>query len=86
MYKLYFTKDALKDAKKIKNSQLKPKVEELLKMLEQDPVTQPYKSLKGEFEGSYSKRINLQYRLFYEVDKQGKRVKILRMWTRYGDN
>lgn len=88
MYTLYYAKDAQKDAYKIAKSGLKVKVQELLILLQHDPFINPppFKKLKGRFAGAYSRRINLQHRLFYEVDQQHKRIKILRMWTHYGDN
>ncbi len=88
MYKIYYSKEAQKDAKKVARSALQSKVEELLECLVQDPFMNPppFKKLKGKFEGVYSRRINLQHRLFYQVDLTNQRVKILRMWTHYGDN
>lgn len=69
-------------------SKLRNKIEELLDILKIDPfqTPPPFKKLRGKYEGLYSRRINLQHRLFYEVDTNYKRVKILRMWTHYGDN
>jgi len=88
MYKLYYTKDAVKDPKKLTKSHLKNKIHNLLKLIEIDPFISPppFKKLKGQFEGSYSRRINLQHRLFYQVDKKHKRIKVLRMLSHYGDN
>jgi Txe/YoeB family toxin of toxin-antitoxin system len=88
MYQLYYTKEAQKDAKKLNASHLKLKIQELLELIENDPFANPppFKKLKGILEGAYSRRINLQHRLFYQVDKVGKRIKVLRMWTHYGDN
>ena len=88
MYTLYYTNDAKKDYKKIKQSNLKFNCLQLLNLIEKDPLQNPppYKKLKGSYDGMYSRRINLQHRLFYEVDKNQKRVKILRMWSHYGDN
>jgi len=88
MYKLYYTSDAKKDFKKITQSNLKSKCTNLLDLVREDPsqVPPPYKKLKGSYEGLYSRRINMQHRLFYEVDKINNRVKILRMWSHYGDN
>jgi toxin YoeB len=88
MYKLFYTKEAQKDAKKIASSELKHKIQDLLKLLEQDLFISPppFKKLKGQFEGCFSRRINLKHRLFYQVDEEQLRVKILRMWTHYGDN
>ena len=88
MYNLYYTNDAKKDYKKIKQSNLKFNCLQLLNLIKKDPLQNPppYKKLKGSYDGMYSRRINLQHRLFYEVDENQKRVKILRMWSHYGDN
>lgn len=79
------TKRALKDAKKISNSGLKSKVEKLIEILTINPYQNPppYEKLTGDLEGMYSRRINIQHRLVYEVDNHKKRVKILMMWTHY---
>jgi toxin YoeB len=67
---------------------LKEQVYKLLEIIENDPFANPppYKKLKGLYSGSYSRRINLKHRLFYQVDEVGKRIKVLRMWSHYGDN
>ncbi|WP_017315824.1 Txe/YoeB family addiction module toxin [Mastigocladopsis repens] len=69
MWELRFTKRAQKDAKKLAGSRLKPKAEELLAILEQNPYENPpsYEKLKGDLQGAYSRRINIQHRLVYEV-------------------
>jgi toxin YoeB len=88
-YKLVYTKqakkDAKKDAKKVASSGLKSKVEELLEILREDPLKQypPFEKLVGELEGAYSRRINIQYRLVYQVYENEKTVKVIRMWTHY---
>ncbi|WP_017295331.1 Txe/YoeB family addiction module toxin [Geminocystis herdmanii] len=71
--------------KKINNSGLKNKVEKLIGILKVNPYKNPpsYEKLTGDLEGMYSRRINLQHRLVYEVDNEKKRVKILMMWTHY---
>lgn len=88
MYSLYFTSEARRDFKKIKKSDLKEQIYKLLELIERDPFKTPptYKKLRGIYEKAYSRRINLKHRLFYEVDDINKRVKVLRMWTHYGDN
>lgn len=88
MYELYYTREAKKDYKKISEPKLKHKVLYLLEILKLDPFqnTPAFKKLRGDYTGLYSRRINLQHRLFYEVDTQAKRVKVIRMWTHYGDN
>lgn len=82
---LYFTNQAQKDAKNILRSGLRPKAEELLALLEKDPFQNPpsYEKLMGDLEGAYSRRINIQHRLVYQVLKTEKAVKVLRMWTHY---
>ena len=82
-YKLVYTKQAQKDAKKIASSGLKPKAQKLLQLLENDPLQPypPYEKLLGDLSGAYSRRINLQHRLVYQVLESKKIVKVLRMWT-----
>ena len=82
---LYFTKQAQKDAKKIKEAGLQPQAEALLLVLQPDPFKNPprYEALIGDLSGAYSRRINLQHRLVYEVLKKDKAIKILRMWSHY---
>ena len=84
-YKLVYTKQALKDTKKIVSSGLKPKVAELLKNLENDPFQSypPYEKLLGDLSGAFSRRINIQHRLVYQVYEKENIVKIIRMWTHY---
>lgn len=85
MWELRFTKRAQKDAKKLANAGLKPKAEELIAILKQNPYENPpsYEKLKGDLQGAYSRRINLQHRLVYEVLEKEGVVKILSMWTHY---
>ena len=82
---LVFTSHAQKDAKKLKSSGLKPEVETLLQILREDPFRKPppFEALVGDFEGAYSRRINIQHRLVYQVLEDIRIVKILRMWTHY---
>jgi Txe/YoeB family toxin of toxin-antitoxin system len=83
-WQLVFSKQALKDAKKVKASGLKPKVEELLAILEQDPFHPPtFEKLVGDLAGAYSRRINIHNRLVYEVFNAERTVRVLRMWTHY---
>ena len=82
---IYYTKQAQKDAKKVSSSNLRPQVEKLLAVLQTDPFMNPppYEKLVGDLEGAYSRRINIQHRLVYQVYIEKKVVKILRMWTHY---
>ena len=84
-WKLYFTKQAQKDAKKISTVGLRSKVDQLLDILKKDPFQKypSYEKLVGDLSGTYSRRINIQHRLIYQVLKRNKAVKILRMWTHY---
>lgn len=82
---LVFTKQAQKDAKKLKASGLKPKAERLLEILELNPYQNPppFEKLVGDLAGACSRRINIQYRLVYQVLEDVKTVKIIRLWTHY---
>jgi len=84
-WNLVYSKYALKDAKKIVAAGLKNKTQSLLDVLEVDPFQNPppYEKLVGDLSGAFSRRINIQHRLVYEVFKKEKTVRILRMWTHY---
>lgn len=84
-WKIVFTKMAQKDAKKIQQTGLKPKAEALLSVLKENPFQNPptYEKLIGDLSGAYSRRINIQHRLVYQVLEKEKIVKVLRMWTHY---
>lgn len=84
-YKLVYTIQAKKDAKKAASSGLKSKIEDLLEIIEENPLEEypPYEKLVGNLEGAYSRRINIQYRLVYQVYEKEKVVKVIRMWTHY---
>ena len=84
-WQLVYTKQAQKDAKKISVSGLRPKVEVLLDILKKNPFQTPpsFEKLVGDLSGAYSRRINIQHRLVYQVLKDIKTVKIIRMWTHY---
>lgn len=80
-----YAKQAVKDAKKLAASGLKPKAQELLAVLANDPFQNPppFEKLVGDLFGAYSSRINIQHRLVYEVFAKAKTVRVLRMWTHY---
>ena len=84
-YQLVYAKDAVRDAKKVKGTPLAKKIKELLKLLERNPFQSPptFERLLGDLEGAYSRRINIQHRLVYQVLRKEKIVKVLRMWTHY---
>jgi Txe/YoeB family toxin of toxin-antitoxin system len=83
---LVYTKQAQKDAQKLVSAGLKPKAEEPLAILEKDPLQNPppFEKLVGDLAGAYSRRINIQHRLVYQVLQQERVVKVLRLWTHYG--
>lgn len=85
MWQLHFTKQAQKDARKLAASGLKPKAEELLEIVRQDPFANPppYEKLVGDLSGAYSRRINIQHRLVYQVLEKERAIKVLRLWTHY---
>ena len=80
-----YAKHALKDAKKLSAAGLKSKAEELLAVLANDPFQNPpaYEKLVGDLDGAYSRRVNIQHRLVYEVFKKERIVRVLRMWSHY---
>lgn len=84
-WKLYYTKQSLKDIKKLKAIALWHKAEQLLKIVETNPFQNPppYEKLTGDMSDAYSRRINIQHRMVYQVYEKEKAVKILRMWTHY---
>ena len=85
IWKIVYTRQAQKDAKKIAASGLRPKAEQLIKILEKNPYQDPppFKKLVGDLAGAYSRRINIQHRLVYEILDEIKTVKVIRMWTHY---
>ena len=84
-WEVVFAKQALKDAKKLAASGLKPKAQELITVLSLNPLQNPppYEKLVGDLAGTYSRRINIQHRMVYEVFAKEGVVRVLRMWTHY---
>ena len=82
---LLYSKQAQKDAKKLSASGLKPKAQALLSILEKNPYQNPprFEKLVGDLAGAYSRRINIQHRIVYQVIEEQKIIKILRLWTHY---
>ncbi|MBW1749415.1 MAG: Txe/YoeB family addiction module toxin [Deltaproteobacteria bacterium] len=85
MYVLLYSKQAKKDARKLKASGLKQKAEEILVLLRRNPFENPprFEKLVGDLQGAYSRRINIQHRIVYQVREEDRIVRILRMWTHY---
>ncbi len=84
-WKLIYTKQAQKDAKKLASSGLRSKAEALLEILAVDPLRTPppFEKLVGDLAGAYSRRINIQHRLVYQILEESRTVKVLRLWTHY---
>ena len=84
-WQVVYAEQALKNAKKLSASGLRPKAEQMLELLAQDPFQNPppYEKLVGDLAGAYSRRINIQHRIVYEVFVKQKTVRVLRMWTHY---
>ena len=85
MWELVFTKQAQKDARKLASAGLREKAEALLEILRSDPFQYPppYEKLLGDLTGSYSRRINIQHRLVYQVYEDEQTIKVMRLWTHY---
>ena len=84
-WRLVFTQQAAKDAKKLRRSGLRPKAEVLLDILRHDPFQSPppFEKLIGDLSGAYSRRINIHHRLVYQILQRERVVKVIRMWTHY---
>ncbi len=85
MWRVVFTKQAQGDAKKLSSAGLRPKAEELIEILRENPymTPSPFENLLGDLSGAYSRRINIQHRLVYQILDNEKVVKVIRMWTHY---
>jgi len=85
MWRVVFAKRDLKDAKKLSATGLRPKAEALLNILRENPyqTPPPFEKLIGDLSGAYSRRIDIQHRLVYQILDDEKTVKVIRMWTHY---
>jgi len=85
MWQIYYTKQAKKDAKKLASAGLKAKAKTLLEVIEANPykTPPPYEKLVGDIDGAYSRRINIQHRLVYQVLEPENAIKVLRLWSHY---
>jgi len=86
-YKVIYSKQALKDAKKLSAASLNKKAKELIELIKNNPFQKPppYEKLVGNLSGSFSRRINIKHRIVYEFIENEKLVRISRMWTHYGE-
>ena len=85
IWNVVFTRQAYKDAKKLSAVGLRPKAEALLEVLRKNPYQKypPFEKLLGDLSGNYSRRINIQHRLVYQIFDESKIIKVIRMWTHY---
>ena len=85
MWEVVFTRQAQKDAKKLSAAGLRPKAEILLQILRENPYQTPplFEKLVGDLAGAFSRRINIQHRIVYQILDEVKTVKVIRMWTHY---
>jgi Txe/YoeB family toxin of toxin-antitoxin system len=85
MWRVVFTKQAQKDAQKLASAGLRSKAEKLIEILRENPYKTPpaFEKLLGDLSGAYSRRINIQHRLVYQIFDKQKVVKVIRMWTHY---
>ena len=84
-WEIVYTKQAQKDAKKLASSGLKNKAKKLLDIIQKDPYQNPppYEKLVGDLSGAYSRRINIQHRLVYQIYEKARTIKVIRLWTHY---
>jgi Txe/YoeB family toxin of toxin-antitoxin system len=80
-----FSRQALKDAKKLRSANLADNVNRLIEVLKQDPYRPHLKKLSGNLQGYYSRRINIQHRLVYSIDEENKIVRVVSVWSHYGE-
>ncbi len=82
-WKLEFSRNALKDAKKLKSANLESNIKSLLEIIKRNPFEPPYEKLAGNLKGYYSRRINIKHRLVYSVDEDSKTVRVVSVWSHY---
>lgn len=80
-----FSKNAVKDARKLRSANLISNVNQLIEILKQNPYQPPYEKLSGNLQGYYSRRINIKHRLIYSIDKENKIIKVVSVWSHYGE-
>ncbi|MBF2058278.1 MAG: Txe/YoeB family addiction module toxin [Cyanobacterium sp. T60_A2020_053] len=83
VWKIEFSRKALKDAKKIKLANLDSNLKQLLQILKENPYQPPYEKLSGNLTGYYSRRINIKHRLVYAIDENNRKVKVVSVWSHY---
>jgi Txe/YoeB family toxin of toxin-antitoxin system len=85
VWTIKFSRNALKDAKKLRSANLTSNVSQLIAILKQNPYQPPYEKLSGNLQGYYSRRINIKHRLVYSIDRENKIIKVISVWSHYGE-
>ncbi|MDJ0634243.1 MAG: Txe/YoeB family addiction module toxin [Xenococcaceae cyanobacterium MO_188.B29] len=85
VWTIKFSRNALKDAKKLRSANLTSNVNQLIEILKQNPYQTPYEKLSGNLQGYYSRRINIKHRLVYSIDEENKIIKVVSVWSHYGE-
>jgi Txe/YoeB family toxin of toxin-antitoxin system len=85
VWTIKFSRNALKDAKKLRSANLADNVNQLIEILKQNPYQPPYEKLSGNLQGYYSRRINIKHRLVYSIDEENKIIKVVSVWLHYGE-
>ena len=85
VWTIKFSRNALKDAKKLRSANLASNVKKLVEILKQNPDQPPYEKLSGNLQGYYSRRINIKHRLVYSIDEDNKTIKVVSVWSHYGE-
>ncbi|GAB4524284.1 MAG: Txe/YoeB family addiction module toxin [Pleurocapsa sp.] len=85
VWTIKFSRNALKDAKKLRSANLTSNVNQLIAILKQNPYQPPYEKLSGNLQGYYSQRINIKHRLVYSIDEENKIIKVVSVWSHYGE-
>lgn len=83
MWKIEFSRQVLKDAKKLKSANLHDNLKQLLQILKENPYQPPLEKLSGNLKGYYSRRINIKHRLVYAIDEENKLIKVVSVWSHY---
>ncbi len=82
-WQIEFSRNALKDAKKLKSANLESNIKSLLEIIKRNPFEPPYERLSGNLKGYYSRRINIKHRLVYSVDEDSKTIRFVSVWSHY---
>ena len=85
VWTIKFSRNALKDAKKLRSANLASSVKKLVEILKQNPYQPPYEKLSGNLQSYYSRRINIKHRLVYSIDEDNKMSKVVSVWSHYGE-